>query len=187
MALKGMDVQIWSGLHTSITAGILEKHEVGRVHTTNLQELMCQISHTWKINNQNMDLLNVEDISILNQRAFSILGGDDRIVWKYNSNGEFCVSSAYWVLIKDKEEVVRHPWALELWKRLWSLYLPFKFIIFLWKICQNCLPVRANLHRRIPYMAISHLCVHSAFKRRKQWNIYSFCVLWQEQFGSELT
>ena len=58
---------------------------------------MCQYTHTWKTPASH------EETMALQQRAFSILGGNDRIVWKFNMSGEFFVSFAYWVLTNENQ------------------------------------------------------------------------------------
>ena len=104
---------------------------------------MCQYTHTWK------NPACHEKTKAFQQRAFSILGGNDRIVWKFNMSGEFSASSTYRVLVNENQHDMAQSWSPTLWKRLWCLKLPCKMIIFLWKICNDYLMVRTTLHRRI--------------------------------------
>ena len=91
-----------------------------------------------------------EGILLLKQWAYSVLGRHDKFVWKFNSNGEYFISSAYHTLVNEQHHDTIHGWFLGLWKRLWCLRLSYKIIIFLWKICTNSLPIRTELHKRIP-------------------------------------
>ena len=60
----------------------------------NLRSLMCPITHVWKVNqDSNSSLLGIDNI--LHRKTFFVLGGQDRIVWKFNFNGDYSVSSAY--------------------------------------------------------------------------------------------
>ena len=83
------------------------------------------------------------------KKGFSVLGGQDNYVWKFNRNGIYSVRNSYQVLTNDHtvEETRRMPTGV--WNRLWSLKLPFKLIVFLWKICNNCVPARTEIHRRV--------------------------------------
>ena len=82
-------------------------------------------------------------------RTFSISGDQDKTVWKFNDNGDYTVSSTYWLLFNEHHEENPSGWKSCFWKRLWSFKLPYKLIIFIWKICSNCLPVRSELHKRV--------------------------------------
>ena len=52
-----------------------------------------------------------------NREPFSIFGGEDKIVWKYNPNGEFSVSSAYWTLFNEMQTDDPQAWTPGLWKK----------------------------------------------------------------------
>ena len=67
VTLKGIDVQVWSGLQISISEGGLEKLNTGRVNELNNQRFMCPISHNWNII---PGTLNNEEKSWLQQRTF---------------------------------------------------------------------------------------------------------------------
>ena len=131
MALKGMDVQVWDGLQTAICNGKLELIDSKQDnYGSNLQTFICPLSHNWKFSSLNPKHLSGVS-RILQHRAFSILGGQDRIVWKFNSNGNFSVNSAYWTLVNENLIPNSKRWHPKIWKALWSLKLPFKMIIFL--------------------------------------------------------
>ena len=88
----GIDVQVWSGKQTTLLAG---KFALGI--NPSLESHMCQHTHIWKTPTCH------EETMVLQQKAFSILGGNDRIVWKFNMSGEFSVSSTYWVLTNENQ------------------------------------------------------------------------------------
>ena len=89
-----------------------------------ISRVTCVNTHTWKTPACH------EEIKAFQQRAFSILGGNDRIVWKFNMLGEFSASSTYRVLVNENQHDMAQSWSPTLWKRLWRLKLPFKMIIF---------------------------------------------------------
>ena len=135
MINRGIDIQVWIGKQTSLLA---ENFTLD--NDPNLEKHMFQYAHTWKTPASH------EETMALHQRAFSIWEGNDRIVQKYNMSGEFSVGSAYWVLTnKNRREM--NP---EVWKRLWRLNIPYKMIVFLWKLYDDCLMVQTSLHKRIP-------------------------------------
>ena len=137
--LKGLDVQVWSGEHTTFSEKrLIRCRPDARSRDSNLQNLICLVSHSWKFN-LDCDSLNQWSVSFLHHRMFSLLGGHDKNVWKYNINGKYFVNSAYWMLANDHNVGVINNWNSKLWNRLWSLALPFKLVIFLWKLCANCL------------------------------------------------
>ena len=104
------------------------------------------------------------ECQLSHHRMFSVLGGHDKNVWKYNINGEYSVNSAYWMLANDHNASVINNWSAKLWNRLWSLTLPFKLVIFFWKLCANCLPIRKELHKRIPQISPFYPICHNEEK-----------------------
>ena len=76
-----------------------------------------------------------------------------------------------------------HPVA---WNRLWSLPIPFKIIVFLWKICTNCLSVRSLLHRQISKVA--SYCPLCCTEKENLEHLFFLCpfarVIW---FGFDLS
>ncbi|CAL5386754.1 unnamed protein product [Camellia sinensis] len=42
-------------------------------------------------------------------------------------------------------KVIHHAWPQLVWKRIWSLPLPFKIRFFIWQLCHDRLPVKQNL------------------------------------------
>ena len=76
----------------------------------------------------------------------------DKLLWKENSANMFTVRSAYQVALKLKESVqAEHSRAVTdraVWKKIWTLHVPPKVRMFVWRACSNILPTRENLHRR---------------------------------------
>ena len=114
---------------------IKKTEEVDGKWSTNLKLFICLQFHTWKLKEIEENLNQNLSKRILS-KTFSILGGQDKFVWKHDHQGKFSISSAYHILSKETFE-------------LWPFKLSFKLIIFIWKICSNYLFVRAKLHKRM--------------------------------------
>ena len=86
---------------------------------------------------------------------------------------------------EDNADAINN-WKAVIWKRLWSLELPFKIFIFLRKLCTNCLPMRKELRRRIAF--ISPLCPFCHTKEESLEHLFLHCpmtrAIW---FGTDLT
>lgn len=87
--------------------------------------------------------------------------GSDRIWWPFVKSGEYSVKSGYWHIMNQEQIQDSGPSSSSgvlpgTWKTIWNAYVPQKIKIFLWKICHDILPVKANLHRR--KVAQSNLC-----------------------------
>lgn len=88
----------------------------------------------------------------LAQKIFSIHIARDKIkdecYWSFSNNGKYTVKLGYFVAAKalfgELEENIRD----RVWKKIWSLKLPPKFALFLWKVVHRILPVKVALGRR---------------------------------------
>ncbi|CAN1174466.1 Putative ribonuclease H protein At1g65750 [Linum perenne] len=87
------------------------------------------------------------------------VGFFDRLVWHFESSGNFTVQSCYKLLQNNRSAGIQplDSSLRKLWKWLWQLDLPPKIKFFIWRACRNALPTRLGLHRR--RCEISSLCV----------------------------
>lgn len=81
--------------------------------------------------------------------------------WPSVNNGDFTVTSGYHEVWKSNQVAFHGPSGStgieqELWGWIWSANIPQKVKMFLWKGCQNCLPVKENLCKK--RIANSSLC-----------------------------
>ncbi|KAL5579315.1 hypothetical protein UlMin_011757 [Ulmus minor] len=70
----------------------------------------------------------------------------DTVLWHYDKSGHYTVRSGYWLATKCRS--VSSSSALSLnswWKRFWSLRIPSKIRVFLWKAYHNWIPTYVNL------------------------------------------
>lgn len=79
---------------------------------------------------------------------------EDLLCWPYYKDGNYTVKTGYQVAVslnslEPSTSNPSHPNEEEpIWKLIWSLYVPQKIKMFLWKACNGALPVKAALFRR---------------------------------------
>lgn len=87
LIIKGIDMQIWSENSVEVTSCM-----------NNIIKLAHLISHT----NNTERMKNIGDRPMLESnlanRAFSLFGGSDMIVWKFTSSGDYTVKTSYKLL-----------------------------------------------------------------------------------------
>ena len=75
-----------------------------------------------------------------------------RLVWKENRSQSFFVKTAYQVALRmGQQQRVEHSGLIaerKIWRKLWTLNVPPKVRIFVWRACSNVLPTWDNLYRR---------------------------------------
>ncbi|KAJ1395623.1 Ribonuclease H-like superfamily [Sesbania bispinosa] len=87
------------------------------------------------------------------QTPISWFNERDRLYWPYFKDGVLTVRTAYHVAngefnnhqLQQSSSYTPDP---DIWKTIWKLAVPQKIKLFMWRACQNALPVKANLVRR---------------------------------------
>ncbi|KAK9986836.1 hypothetical protein SO802_031787 [Lithocarpus litseifolius] len=77
------------------------------------------------------------------------LHSHDTLVWMENKAQKFTVKITYQVALRLENLAGQHSTARDycpVWNKVWSLNVPPKVRVFLWRACSNCLPTK-NLHR----------------------------------------
>ncbi|CAL1377721.1 unnamed protein product [Linum trigynum] len=75
----------------------------------------------------------------------------DRLIWHYSETGQYTVKSGYHLLSDERAELFNTlPSHLDsrFWKVLWSLPVPAKLRVFLWRVVRGFLPCLAVLHAK---------------------------------------
>ena len=76
----------------------------------------------------------------------------DSLVWIGTYNGIFTTQSAYHMLAKDKTKLTGLSSNLgrlhAFWKNLWSIDVPNKIQVFMWRACSSILPTKTNLFKQ---------------------------------------
>ena len=78
----------------------------------------------------------------------------DRLIWAQSPNGCFLVQSAYHMLVEESRKRAQRAssssaqrWS-SFWNKLWSIQVPQKIRLFMWKTCSNILPICIKLFDR---------------------------------------
>lgn len=105
----------------------------------------------------------------------------DRLAWTETSDGCYTVKSGYhfWQARSNLHPPVAHSVG---WKRLWTLNVPHKIKIFLWRFCKNTIPVRILLRHR--GVAVTIMCPMCNVDVEHMVHVFSDCCFakqcWQE-------
>jgi hypothetical protein len=78
----------------------------------------------------------------------------NRLIWAQSPNGCFSVQSAYHMLVEESRKGAQgasssstQRWS-SFWNKLWSIQVPQKIRLFMWKTCSNILPICTKLFDR---------------------------------------
>ncbi|KAH9685475.1 reverse transcriptase domain-containing protein [Citrus sinensis] len=106
-------------------------------------------NHKWK-ESLIQQHFNSEDAELISRILLPSSPKPDQILWHYDKKGNYSVKSGYQIAMR-----IKHPdWPsssssnLGQWNVIWSLELPEKIKIFMWKVARNFLPTAENLWRR---------------------------------------
>ncbi|KAF7830391.1 ribonuclease H [Senna tora] len=123
----------------------------------------------------------------------SVTGIKDKLMWTGTSDGQYRVKDAYnWII--DKRELHDHsnsstvppPNICPIWKIIWKFKLPFRIIMFLWRVLNNNLPACSVLIRHD--MVLEDICINCGEKGESLNHIFLQCnfakVVW---FGTHLS
>ena len=81
------------------------------------------------------------------QLPISIMGAPDRFIWPHNTDGSYSVKTGYHIANESNQYNADRPSTSTIlpssfWNRLWNIKIANKIKIFLWRMCNNALPVR---------------------------------------------
>ncbi|KAL5743547.1 hypothetical protein ACOSP7_026419 [Xanthoceras sorbifolium] len=114
----------------------------------------------WKSNLEWSAFLLEDERLILNLPCSSS-NNSDSLIWHYDRSGVYSVKSGYWVAIEKKNYATASSSSsfagFSWWRHLWSLKVPSKVKIFLWRAVNNCLPVFQVLRHR--HLRDSDVCL----------------------------
>ena len=86
---------------------------------------------------------------------------EDEVLWHFDKKGQYSVKSGYQIALQIKylDTPSYYGDAFKYWKDLWTLNIPEKIKIFLWRVARNLLPTAENLWRKkILSTPICRLC-----------------------------
>lgn len=75
---------------------------------------------------------------------------EDEVLWHYDKRGNYLVKSGYQLALRMKfpKSSSSSENTTQYWSTLWSLELPEKIKIFMWRASNNLLPLAKNLWKR---------------------------------------
>ncbi|KAH9696063.1 putative reverse transcriptase/RNA-dependent DNA polymerase [Citrus sinensis] len=125
-----------------------------------------------------------QDIEAILQIPLPRTKKEDEVLWHYDKRGEYSVKSGYQIAfrLKFQDMTSSSGSCSRQWNVLWSLELPEKIKIFMWRAIKNILPTTENLWKRKclpePTCPRCHKSVetisHALFEckaARKTWNL----------------
>ncbi|GLT77762.1 hypothetical protein SLA2020_493220 [Shorea laevis] len=118
--------------------------------------------------------------------ALSPSGQPDRLIWKHNANGIFTVRSAYHLAVEQSQRLIGEssagPQLNLVWQKIWQLRVPGGVKTFLWRMCNNSLPTKVNLHqRKVTSDSLCPLCeIHPETTGHVLWHCAAAQDVWME-------
>ena len=80
------------------------------------------------------------------QIPLSLSATQDKLIWIHDRNERFSVKSCYRLLQTDFNDVPTDENFL--WKKIWSLKVPHKVRVHVWRICRGIVPTVEALRER---------------------------------------
>lgn len=182
----GETIRIWKD---NWLPGEISVHNQNNDSDERLSSIIDHVNKRWDLAKVKATLPNQMAISAV-QVPISYFGVQDRFVWPHTHSGTYSVRTGYHIArskfqppqVFPSSSISLNP---SFWNQIWSVKTPQKVKIFLWKICQNALPVRENLFRR--QMITSPLCPICNSEQETIEHALLLCS-WTRQvwFGSQL-
>ena len=150
---NGRDIRIWEDkwLPTAPTHKVCSPR-LFLDPDTRVCELIMPESDSW--NSEVIDaLFYPHEAEVIKGLPLSARCPSVKIIWAASSNGLFSVRSAYSLAVNlSKLETVGtssdNSQVRQFWRRIWSLPVPHKLRHFVWRVCKEILPTKANLMKR---------------------------------------
>ena len=150
---NGRDIRIWEDKWLPMTP----THRVYSPRLfldsdTRVCELIKPESSSW--NSQVIDaLFYPHEAEVIKGLPLSSRLPSDKLIWAASSNGLFSVRSTYSLAINlNRPETMGtssdNSQVRQFWRRIWSLLVPHKLRHFVWRVCKEILPTKANLIKR---------------------------------------
>ncbi|RYR56284.1 hypothetical protein Ahy_A05g022025 [Arachis hypogaea] len=83
----------------------------------------------------------------------SVMNKEDILYWPWREDGNYSIKTGYYAARRtEQSDNHRNPSTSEdkreIWREVWRMEVPQKIRMFLWKACQDILPVGSNLYKR---------------------------------------
>nr|POE50682.1 putative ribonuclease h protein [Quercus suber] len=128
----------------------VSSHVVQGFEDMRVSELIDPVSRKW---DQNLlhGLFTPHEAEIIASIPLCLTKEEDVVVWPFTPSGCYTVKSSSKFLAEEQCRSQQSSFTHNdngLWKMIWGLSVPRKVRNFLWRACQNALPVKYNLKRR---------------------------------------
>lgn len=163
---NGYSTSIWDNLWISEDGNfkIITQRRPNSFLSYKVADLIDPESGSWHKPLIDATFWGVDRDKILSIPAGSI-NADDRWVWHYTKDGTFSVKSCYQLMynsiVSSSSGLPPSTSSSESsfnWKNIWSLNIPPKIRMFIWRACSNILSHSAELFQ--PHVIPSPFCVH---------------------------
>lgn len=151
---NGQSMAIWGDqwLKCLVSGRIITRRPLHSTFPNTVADLIDWNSGSWNVSLIQYIFWAVDVHSIL-QVAFGSPTTEGKMVWAFSKSGRFTVRLCYYRLLQGKigAEDVRLSLANSMgrdWNWIWSLRVPPKVRMFLWRACHEILPTRVVLMRR---------------------------------------
>jgi len=149
---NGANIKIWGDAWLSPPhARLLPPSQTSLHPEARVNMLIDPVTGWWDFNLVRR-LFDPGDVAKIGSVLISPLCQEDKMIWRGTTAGTFTVRSAYYMelnrLAQDRGEGSGANAHVEVWKTIWGMHAPPVLKNFCWKVCNNLLPTKANLHKR---------------------------------------
>uniref|UniRef100_A0A2N9EC60 Reverse transcriptase domain-containing protein n=1 Tax=Fagus sylvatica TaxID=28930 RepID=A0A2N9EC60_FAGSY len=144
----GRSINVWRDKWLPVTPGGQQDENSGLL----VRDLIDEDRNWW--NEELIDMVFDRRIATAIKRIQLVnMHSKDQPFWGETSTGEFSVSSAYEMLLKEESSPLSAESSnageiRDTWRKVWKLRIPGKVKHFLWRACSEALPTNHNLYRR---------------------------------------
>ncbi|KAF7844578.1 ribonuclease H [Senna tora] len=95
----------------------------------------------------------------------SVTNVRDKLLWKGSNDGEYSVRQGYKMVLRNSSSQVSNAVSVQvpnpshrnnIWRLIWRLKLPYRIVMFMWRVLNNNLPTFSVLNRH--HMPLQNIC-----------------------------
>ena len=114
-----------------------------------VSSLINPITRQWK-STLISSAFNQDECQLIQQIQLSKTSAEDALFWPFVQSGKYSAKSGYFILKQEvcmsatPSQQLMDP-SITAWKKIWNLSVPCKVRNFIWRSCQNAIPIKTNL------------------------------------------
>lgn len=159
---SGDSISVWNDAWLLLTDHPrIQSEAVTDFEHMKVSKLIHPVSMQWDINLLN-GLFSPQEVHLITSIPLGRIPTEDKYIWPYTSSGQYTVKSGSSFLVKDSASILPDTHATPdngSWKLIRGLPIPNKVRNFLWRSCQDAIPVKKNLWWR--QILFEDICDHS--------------------------